>query len=112
MKVLRATLTIFLVVIMGSLASGAWAAGADAAAEARQRAEFARLNDVRKGRRAQILSLPGVVGLGTETREDPKRAVITIYVHKDTPALRSQIEARFSGVPIEIIEKPGGFRAY
>ena len=72
--------------------------------------EFRRLHEVRQAKRPQLLSIPGVVGFGTELRDD--RAVLTVYVEEDTPAVRSTIAAKLAGEPYEIIEKPGGFIAY
>jgi hypothetical protein len=85
---------------------------ADAAARARMRAEFQQLHAVRQRHRGRLLALPGVVGLGTETRDNPRRVVITVYVTQKTPELRAAIESRLQGVPVEIIEQPGGFSAF
>jgi hypothetical protein len=88
------------------------APGADGAARARMRAELHRLHGVRQSRRAEVLSIPGVVGIGTEARGEPERACITVYVLRETADLRAEIESRLGDVPHEIIERPGGFRAY
>lgn len=78
-------------------------------------AEFGRLHAVRRNRRAHVLSIPGVIGIGTEIRENHTRATracITVYVLRDTAEVRAAIESYLADVPLEIIEKPGGFRAY
>jgi hypothetical protein len=82
------------------------------ARRARMQAEFGRLHTVRRNRRADVLSVPGVIGIGTETRENHTRACITVYVLRDTAEVRGAIESYLADVPLEIIEKPGGFRAY
>ena len=79
---------------------------------ARMQAEFGQLHTVRRNRRAGVLSIPGVIGIGTETRENNTRACITVYVLRDTAEARAAIESHLADVPLEIIEKPGGFRAY
>ncbi len=84
----------------------------DGAARARMRAELHRLHGVRQSRRAEVLSIPGVIGIGTEARGEPAHACITVYVLRETAALRAEIESRLGDVPLEIIERPGGFRAY
>jgi hypothetical protein len=95
------------------VAVGADAApGADRATRARMRAELHRLHGVRQSRRAEVLSIPGVIGIGTEARGTPERACITVYVLRETADLRAEIESRLGDVPLEIIERPGGFRAY
>ena len=37
---------------------------------------------------------------------------MTVYVRALTPKVRAAIEARLPGVPLEILERPDGFRAY
>lgn len=85
------------------------------ARRARMQAEFGQLHAVRRNRRADVLSIPGVIGIGTEIRENHTRATracITVYVLRDTAEVRAAIESYLADVPLEIIEKPGGFRAY
>jgi len=78
---------------------------------ARMRADFERLSATRQLHRDALFALPGVVGVGTEvSASDRTRIVITVYVTRVTPELRTEVAARLPAVPVEIIEVPGGFK--
>ncbi len=68
-------------------------------------ARLRELNAIRDRHRAEIMALPGVVGLGVGTSsQDPSKVVITVHVQKATPALREAIAARLENAPVEIRE--------
>jgi hypothetical protein len=63
------------------------------------------LNAIRDRHRAEVMALPGVVGLGVgASSRDPSKLVITVHVHTATPELREAIAARLENAPLEIRE--------
>ena len=49
----------------------------------------------------QLLSIPGVIGVGVGGR---KRAKIIVSVRKLTEELRSKLPSELEGIPVEIVE--------
>jgi hypothetical protein len=75
----------------------------------------AALDDVRKVKirhEAQLMSVPGVVGVGIGQSEKlPGQAAIEIYVKEPASAMRSQLPSSLDGIEVKIVET-GEIHAY
>jgi hypothetical protein len=75
----------------------------------------AALDDVRKVKirhEAQLMSVPGVVGVGIGQSEKlPGQAAIEIYVKEPPSAMRSQLPSSLDGIEVKIVET-GEIHAY
>jgi hypothetical protein len=66
---------------------------------------------VRDRHEDQLMSIPGAVGTGIGTSEEPGQPAIVLYVKKKTAQTDAATPKEVEGVPVKIIEN-GGFVAY
>lgn len=59
----------------------------------------------------QIMSIPGVVGIGIGLTEEGKDLAFIVYVEKLTPNIKARVSDQIEGVPVRLIES-GIFKAY
>lgn len=59
----------------------------------------------------QVMSIPGVVGIGIGLTEDGKDLAFIVYVEKLTPRIKARVSGQIEEVPVRLIES-GIFKAY
>lgn len=69
---------------------------------------MASVEEVKKRHESRLMDTPGVVGVGIG--RSGGKAVIRVYVEKDTPKVRNAVPHALDDVPVEIVVS-GRFKA-
>ncbi|HZO86945.1 MAG TPA: hypothetical protein VFB38_01300 [Chthonomonadaceae bacterium] len=73
-------------------------------------ASEAEAREVKRRHAAQLLSKPGVVGVGVE--QDPTgQYVLAIYLNTDDPEIRRDLPQQIEGCPVKLV-RSGPFRKF
>jgi hypothetical protein len=68
------------------------------------------IREVKRRHAPQLLSQPGVCGVGVE-KDEKGEYVLTIHVDTDDPDIRSQLPGQLDGYPVRVVQS-GPFRKF
>jgi hypothetical protein len=64
---------------------------------------------VKRAHTMELMSRPGVVGVGVEHDADGQ-PILVIHVDSDDPRIRAGIPDQIEDYPVKLVVQPGGFR--
>jgi hypothetical protein len=69
--------------------------------------QLVRLEEIQARHEGDLLSLPGVQGIGIGLDENSRGLAFHVYVRKRTPELESAVPRQIEAVPVRLIETGG-----